>query len=486
MSLRARLLIALLIAVLVGVAIVDGLTYVLVVRSQLDQVDQELERAHPPIERAAAEPDEAREAAIREAAPGFLVELRSPGGDPELTIPLPRPGEEPIALTGEVPLPSGGPAGIGTDDPSFVEADDETIFATVGSSDDHPLRVRVSRQPDDRILVLGRSLEPMENTRERLFAVLTVATLGALAVAGVVGLVLVRVGLRPLVAVERAAGEISDTDIDRRVPGESERTEVGRLAIAINRMLARLQSAFAQRTEDIAALQESQARMRRFVADASHELRTPIAATSAYAELFERGARDHPDDLARSMSGIRAETARMGALVEDLLLLAQLDEGRPIALEPVDLADVAVEAVDAARLLAPDHPTSLRVDAAPIVTGDASRLRQVFDNLLGNVRTHTPPGTSCEIVVEADDEGGVVTVVDDGPGMPADDARRAFDRFHRADASRTRASGGTGLGLAIVDAIVAAHGGSVAMRSDLGAGTQVTVHLPYEPTTEAS
>jgi signal transduction histidine kinase len=478
MSLRARLLIALLIAVLVGVAIVDGLTYVLVVRSQLDQVDQDLERAHPPIERAAAAPEVIREAAIREAAPGFLVELRSPEGDPELTLPLPRPGDEPLTLTGDVPPPSGAS--------NDNEPDDETIFATVASSGEHPLRVRVSRQPDEEILVIGRSLESMENTRHQLFAVLIVATLGALAVAGVIGLVLVRVGLRPLVAVQRAAGQISDTDIDRRVPGENDRTEVGRLAVAINRMLARLQAAFAQRTEDIAALQESQARMRRFVADASHELRTPVAATSAYAELFERGARDHPDDLARSMSGIRAETARMGALVEDLLLLAQLDEGRPIELGPVDLTDVVVEAVDAARLLAPDHPTTIRVDAAPVVTGDASRLRQVFDNLLGNVRTHTPPGTTCEIVVGADDEGGVVTVADDGPGMPADDARRAFDRFHRADASRTRASGGTGLGLAIVDAIVAAHGGSVAMRSDVGAGTRVTVHLPFDATSEAT
>lgn len=466
MSLRSRLLLGLLVSLTIGVAIVDVLTYALVSRSQLDQVDQSLERAHPPIERAAAGPATDLERAIRDAAPGFLVELRAQDGTGEFVIEIQLPGEEPAELTGPIPSPGGG------------MTDDEAVFATVTSSDDHPVRVRVSRQADGEVLVIGLSLESYEETLDRLLLVLLLASGGALTVAGIAGWILVRVGLRPLVAVERAARGIDDTDVERRVPGEDERTEVGRLAVAINRMLSRLHRASDDRNADLTALQESEARMRRFVADASHELRTPIAATAAYAELFERGARDHPEDLDRAMSGIRSETSRMGSLVDDLLLLAQLDEGRPIERRPVDVTDVVLEAADAAQVVAPDRTISVRIDAAPVITGDASRLRQVIDNLIGNVRTHTPRGTHCDIVVARVDDRAVVTIADDGPGMSPADAHRSFDRFHRADASRTRASGGSGLGLAIVRAIVTAHDGTVSMTSDHGAGTTVTIELP--------
>ena len=343
---------------------------------------------------------------------------------------------------------------------------------------------RVSRQSDQSTLIVGRSLAPIENTRERL---VVVAARGER-------------WCRRRGRVPRRAGwcgsasarsrrwsgrqvEITDTELDRRVPGANSSTEVGHLASAINRMLDRLQVAFDQREQDLVTLQESEARMRQFVGDASHELRTPIAATAAYAELFERGARDRPDDLERAMTGIRTETARMADLVEDLLLLAQLDEGRPLAQIPVDLAGLAIEAVDAANALAPDRPVSLRVDDVPVVVGDPSRLRQVLDNLLANVRTHTPPETPCSLSVGRDGDDAVITVADQGPGMPDDDLARAFDRFHRADTSRARASGGAGLGLSIVAAIVAAHHGSVGMLSSLGVGTTVTVRLPIEKET---
>ena len=287
-----------------------------------------------------------------------------------------------------------------------------------------------------------------------------------------------RIGLRPLTAVERAASQITDTQLDRRVPGGGPNTEVGRLSTAINRMLDRLQGAIDQRERDVVTLQESEARMRQFVADASHELRTPITATAAYAELFERGARDRPDDLERAMTGIRSETARMADLVEDLLLLAQLDEERPIAQTPVDLAALAYEAVDAANAVAPDRHVRLRIDDVAVVVGDPSRLRQVLDNLLANVRTHTPLGTSCSLTVRSEEGDAIITVTDDGPGMDPDDAAHAFDRFHRADTSRTRASGGAGLGLSIVAAIIAAHHGDVAMTASPGSGTVVNIRLP--------
>lgn len=468
MSLRARLLIALVIAVLAGLTVVDLLTYTLVSRAQIDQVDQDLERAHPPIERAASS-GPGSERAIRDAAPGFYAELRGSDGKTIVAVRLRGPGEDDDD-GGEfdhlvVPSPSG-------------DGDDEAVFATVPSGGDHSIRVRVSRQENGGVLIIGRSLAAIEDTRERLLVVLIAATGGALIVAGVLGAWLVRIGLRPLTAVERAANDITESDLDERVPGENAHTEVGRLAGSINTMLGRLSVSFEQREADLAALQLSEARMRHFVADASHELRTPLAATLAYAELFDRGAREHPDDLERAMAGIRSETARMSMLVEDLLLLAQLDEGRPLSLGSVDLTEIVVEAIDAARTLAPEHSVTLSVDDVVAVVADASRLRQVLDNLLTNVRTHAGPMSTCSVRVGLDGADAVVTVADDGAGMDTSDAGRAFDRFHRADESRTRTSGGAGLGLSIVAAILAAHHGSVTIDSAPGAGTTVTVRLP--------
>lgn len=469
MSLRNRLLLALVAAVLAALAIVDVLTYTLVTRAQVDQVDEELERAHSPIEDAADGSSPDGERTIRDVAPGFYVELRAPSGDSIVSVPLSRPGEDTISLAG-VALPA----------PTGERGDDQAVFTTVRPDGDHRIRVRVSLQSDGNVLVIGRSMESIEHTNERLLKVLVIATGGALGAVVVMGWWLVRIGLRPLVAVERAAGGITDAELDRRVPGGDANTEMGRLADAINRMLDRLHGAFEQRARDLVALQQSEARMRQFVADASHELRTPIAATAAYAELFERGARDRPDDLARAMAGIRTETSRMADLVEDLLLLAQLDEGRPLARLPVDIADVAVEAVDSANAVAPERIVELRIDDVVVVDGDSGRLRQVIDNLLANVRTHTPQGTTCRVVVGRDRDDAVITVTDDGPGMSAADAERAFDRFHRADPSRTRSSGGAGLGLAIVAAIVEAHDGEAVVTSNDGSGTSVVIRLPVE------
>src|SRR6266852_899932 len=200
--------------------------------------------------------------------------------------------------------------------------------------------------------------------------------------------------------------------------------------------------------------------MRRFVADASHELRTPLTAVRAYAELFTRGAEERPQDLARSMSGISRESERMSVLVEDLLLLARLDEGRPLELEPVELDEVVGEAVETARAVDPERQLDVELEPARVL-GDRDRLRQVVDNLLSNVRAHTPPGAPASVSLRRVDGTAELAVADTGPGMDDDELGRVFERFFRADPSRARASGGVGLGLAIVAAIVEAHGGRV-------------------------
>jgi two-component system OmpR family sensor kinase len=271
---------------------------------------------------------------------------------------------------------------------------------------------------------------------------------------------------------------VATGQLGHRVPGESSRTEVGRLAGVLNSMLGKIEDAFAARDSTENELRRSEARMRRFVADASHELRTPIAAVSAYAELFDRGANRRPEDLSRVLHGIRAETARMTHLVDDLLLLARMDEGRPLEQDEVELVGLAAEAVEAGAAVGAEWPVALTARHPVEVVGDRARLRQVLDNLLANVRAHTPPGTTTTVSVRKEDRTAVLEVADDGPGFDRDTADRLFERFYRADPSRSRASGGSGLGLSIVAAIVEAHGGTVAARPGDGGGSIFTVRLP--------
>ncbi|MBV8080353.1 MAG: two-component sensor histidine kinase, partial [Actinobacteria bacterium] len=224
-------------------------------------------------------------------------------------------------------------------------------------------------------------------------------------------------------------------------------------------------------------IESSDQRLRRFVADASHELRTPLAAVRAYAELFGRGASTRPADLERAMAGIERESERMSALVEDLLLLARLDEGRPLERERVALDDVVRESVETAQAVDPTRPVELAAEPL-VVTGDRGRLRQVVDNLLANVRSHTPAGTHVAVRVLRDGDAAVVEVADDGPGMTPEQAARAFERFYRADPSRARSSGGVGLGLSIVVAVTEAHGGAVGVESAPGRGTTFRIRIP--------
>ena len=328
------------------------------------------------------------------------------------------------------------------------------------------------------ILVQAQTLVDQSGTLHNLFLIELAVTAGAIVFALAAGWWLVRLGLRPLEDVERTADSIAAGNLDQRVPGADQATEVGRLARALNVMLERIQAAFDARLRSEARLKDNEQHLRQFVADASHELRTPIAAVSAYAELFERGGTEHADDLPRIVSGIRIETARMDRLVNDLLTLARLDEGVPMEMAPVELVSLASDAVRTATAVGPEWPVRFWAARPVEVTGDEDRLRQVLDNLLANVRAHTPRGTTATVRVDQVGDHAEIEVRDTGPGMPDEEARRVFERFYRVDPARTRTSGGSGLGLSIVAAIVAAHGGTVSATSSPGSGMVVTVRLP--------
>jgi two-component system OmpR family sensor kinase len=361
----------------------------------------------------------------------------------------------------------------------------QVAYFTTGSIDpDGPaFRVRAFKPAGsgNEVLVQAQPVSDQTSTLHTLFLTELAVTAGAIVLATLGGWWLVRLGLRPLEDVERTADSIAAGNLDQRVPGADQPTEVGRLARALNVMLERIQAAFDARVRSEARLRENEQHLRQFVADASHELRTPIAAVSAYAELFERGAWEQPDDLPRVMAGIRTETARMDRLVDDLLTLARLDEGLPMEQEPVELVTLASDAVRTATAVGPDWPVRFWAAHPVEVSGDKDRLRQVVDNLLANVRAHTPPGTSATVRVDQLDGLAQIEVRDTGPGMPAEDAHRVFERFYRTDQARTRTSGGSGLGLSIVSAIVAAHGGTVSADSAPGDGMTVTVQLPISP-----
>jgi two-component system OmpR family sensor kinase len=264
----------------------------------------------------------------------------------------------------------------------------------------------------------------------------------------------VRLGLRPLEGIGETAGAIAAGDLTRRVTPAEERTEVGRLGLSLNAMLAQIEAAFEER-------RASEARLRRFVADASHELRTPLTSIRGYAELFRRGAGARPEDLAKSMARIEAEASRMGVLVDDLLLLARLDQGRPLERDPVDLGAIATEAVEAFRAIDPGRHIDVVVEGDVSLTGDGGRLRQVIDNLLDNVRAHTPAAAPAHVRVAGHEHEVDLSVIDEGPGLSREASARLFERFYRGDPARSRQTGGAGLGLSIVAAIVEAHGGTV-------------------------
>ena len=413
---------------------------------------------------------------------------------------------------------SGGPFGGGATSTSLPELPTTTSWAPTGttelytfsaqSGDDtwRVLAITVNYQSANGsgtgTLIVAMDLGDITHTIRKIIAFDIAVSAAIVLVLAIVGVAVVRANLRPLEEIEETAEEIAAGHLNRRVRESDPRTEVGSLAQSLNIMLSQIETAFHAQQESEAAAHQSEERMRRFIADASHELRTPLTAIRGFAEYYrQRGgvetaeqlatangsASEHltAEDLDRIMHRVEAEASRMGLLVEDLLMLARLDQQRPLDIKPVDLLTLAADSVQDARMIAPDRTIELQVapGAAFIVDGDEARLRQVIGNLMTNALAHTPAGTPVTVRIGSGSldngaQAAILDVADRGPGLTPEQAQHVFERFYRADTARTRATGGSGLGLAIVASLVAAHGGTVSLRSAPGEGATFRVKIP--------
>jgi two-component system OmpR family sensor kinase len=366
----------------------------------------------------------------------------------------------------------------------------QQITALSGLPLDHPVtrhlpglgdyRLIAARALDGDLIITGLPLAPLYSAQHQLAAVEAGVSLVSLILAGFLGALIVGRTLRPLERIAATAHRVAELPLDHgevalevRVPEADPRTEVGQVGAALNHMISHVADALAVR-------HTGETRLRQFSADASHELRTPLAAIRGYAELTRRRA-DLPPEVADAMRRVESETVRMTLLVEDLLRLARLDSDRPLANEPVDLSWLVIDVVSDARIAGPDHFWRLDLPEEPVVvTGDEASLHRAAANLLTNGRAHTPPGTTVTTSLTVSGDHAELSVVDDGPGIPAKLLAHVFDRFARGDTSRRHTAGTGGLGLAIVKAIVDAHGGSIDVSSRPGR-TAFTVRLPRQP-----
>ncbi|MFU8876086.1 ATP-binding protein [Micromonospora sp. SL4-19] len=470
-SLRRRLVLSVVaLLALVGIGI-GGFTTVALRHFLVAQIDSQLGGEQPRWQQDRRSPfdlpqrhDESRPPSLPPGFPPDSIAVRIAGGQVAASK---QSAQAPAAV------PAGDVAAL-----TRLPADGTPRSVDVGDLGDY--RAVARKVPDGDVLVFAIPLAPVEATvMWMLLAQAGVVTAGLL-IAGSLGALIVRAALRPLNRVAATAGRVTELPLDRgevalsvRVPAADTdpRTEVGQVGGALNRMLGHVAAALAAR-------QASETRVRQFVADASHELRTPLAAIRGYAEVARRGRDEVPPDVAHALRRVESESTRMTSLVDDLLLLARLDSGRPLAAEPVDLTALVVNAVSDAHVAGPDHRWELDLPDEPVtVTGDAHRLHQVVANLLANARVHTPPGTTVTTRLASVADGVELSVADDGPGIPVDLQPEVFERFARGDSSRSRAHGSTGLGLAIVAAVVEAHHGRVDVSSRPGR-TVFTVRLP--------
>lgn len=483
MSLRTRLIAGLLAIAAIGLLVAGGVTYAEQRSFLLERIDRQADAALNAVDRrlefpAGEEPNIFGPGGDRPGrpprgggGPGDLVNLppgtygQQRGADGTVT------GSVVLFLNGqEAPSPPQLPDGLPAD--RVLDVD----------SRNGQLRYRVFTRDDPgggagALTVVAIPLTEVDSTLDRLLVVEAFVIAGVLAALAIASFLLVRLGLRPLDRIGQTADAIAAGDLSRRVTPATSRTEVGRLGLALNAMLARLEHAFSRQ-------QASEDRLRRFLADASHELRTPLSSIRGYAELFRIGAARDEADVEKAMTRIEQEAARMGVLVEDLLTLARLDELPDIEPQAVDLGTLARDAVDDARATAPDRAIDVRATPGSIVAGDPHQLRQVFSNLLRNALVHTPAGTAVDVAVEDAGAGELlITVRDHGPGLPDGESDALFERFWRTDPGRGRGRAGAGLGLAIVAGIVGAHGGQVAAANAPGGGAAFTVRLPRQAAT---
>ena len=323
------------------------------------------------------------------------------------------------------------------------------------------------------IVVIAQSFEDIDRTLLRLQGLFILIGLVMILFIALASRKVITVGLRPLATVEATAERIAEGDLTARLPDLKPNTEVGRLVNTLNMMLGRIEESFSARVE-------SESKLRRFVADASHELRTPITAIRGFAELHRQGAVTGEEKTKELIGRIESESKRMGSLVEDLLLLARLDQSRQMKSEPVNLSKLVLDAVESARAAGPSYPVNFNESDDEIYAlGDNDRIHQVVANLLANARTHTPVGTKIDVSVIQSEDGVRIRIADNGPGLSEKDQAQIFERFYRADASRVRTDGeGTGLGLSIVEAVMRAHAGQVSVESELGKGATFTLFFP--------
>ncbi len=369
--------------------------------------------------------------------------------------------------------------------PEGIPASDYGVIET-RASEGQELQYRVVLRQGQRntVIALAAPLAGVEEATRALAR--TLLGVGGVAILAMTAFayVIVRRGLLPLERIAHTAEEITAGDLSHRAGIPHDDTEVGRLGAAFDSMLDQIEGSFAQQQAALDAMARSEDRLRRFVADASHELRTPLTAVRGYADLYRAGGLAEPAELQTAMERIGTESRRMGLLVDDLLLLARLDQGRPLRRDVVELSRVAADAVADARAVEPGRPIVEAIDPGVAVLGDEDRLRQVIGNLLANVRVHTPAGSPMEASLHRDGTVAELRVVDHGPGIDPDHGARVFDRFYRADPGRSRDRGGSGLGLSIVASIIAAHGGSIHHEPTPGSGTTFVLRLPLTGTSQ--
>jgi two-component system, OmpR family, sensor kinase len=465
LSLRGRLLVGIISLVVLGLTVADVATYITLQDSLISRIDDQL-KLRSTIDTAVIvignQCQRRGPGTATDFPSGTLAELIGPDGTPQTICGFALGGAASNA-TPELPktLPNAG-----IDNP----VQPYTVEGTGGVS-----QYRVTDWPensfDGEFVVFAIPLTTVQSTLSDLL--LREALIGLIVVGATIifALLLIRIGLRPLERMEKVAKHIAAGDLSKRVEPATPKTEIGRLGLALNGMLSQIEAAFAERTE-------SNQRLRRFIADASHELRTPLTSIRGYSEMLRRGAGESPTDAELARRRIEEESVRMSVLVDDMLLIARLDQGRPLDRKPVDLQTIARDAAADARVVAPQREITLSASGPVVVSGDDTRLRQVLGNLVRNALVHTPQQTAIEIAVSTENGTGRMSVADHGPGLEPMEMERIFEPFYRADPSRSRDSGGAGLGLSIVSAVVSAHGGHVNVKETSGGGVTFEVDLP--------